>query len=55
MPQKSRQGDVKTITLGIGKVDAIGRIQTINKQDIDKETLFSFLLNTSRLLKAVTP
>lgn len=51
-PQRSHRGAIKTITLGIGKVDSLGRIQPVRRADVDKESLSSFLLQTQQLLNA---
>lgn len=51
-PLKSRLGAIITRTLGIGRLDAIGRIQAINKAEVNRENLFSFLIDTNQLLKA---
>lgn len=51
-PLKSRFGTIVTKTLGIGRVDDIGRIKPLTTNEVDRETLFNFLINTNQLLKA---
>lgn len=51
-PKKSHTGTVRVKTLGIGRLDATGRIKPLKRDEIDQETLFSFLRHSDQLLKA---
>ena len=50
-PRRSHSGTVRVKTLGIGKLDTTGRIKPLHRNEIDKETLYSFLRQTNQLLK----